>query len=290
MKLIFLAINKVNYKIKFLIMKKVLTIITSFLISISAFAAVDYSFGTEIIPIPESIVKPIAKVIPDSLSSNFNLNNTVICVEADTQDFCKSRFDFSKIEGLDRKELQNFLVECSKKKDIDLVGSSVKAGLYGWLLIQYVEKDPEGQAFFQTLPLSDRIQLAINARASYLFIQSGAITGTEFWTAKSADKFAFWTSSWKPDPWECNAFAEKFGKDKETVTNEIYSTFLAKGNFDVVYQTFFKNYIKTVPVEKAKTIIKNELLAFTSIMNPDDEVQAKWLTTLRLLNTTYSEL
>lgn len=271
-------------------MKKALTIITSFLISISAFAAADYSFGSEIISIPESIVKPIAKAIPDSLSSNFNLKNTVIFVKSDTQDLHKARFDFSKIEGLDRKELQNFLVECSKKKDIDLSKSSVNAGLYGWLLIQYLEKDPEGQAFFQTLPLTDRIQLAINARAANLFIQSGAITGTEFWTAKSADKFAFWTSDWKPSFWELDILAEKFGKDKETVTNEIYSTFLAKGISDVVYQDFFKNYIKTVSVEKAKTLIKNELLAFASIMNPDDEAQAKWLTTLRLLNTTYSEL
>ena len=271
-------------------MKKVLTIITSLLISISAFAAADYSFGSKIIPIPESIVKPVAKAIPDSLSSNFRLKTTVIFVKPDTQDFHKTHFDFSKIEGLDKKELQNFLVECSKKKDIDLYNSSVKAGLHGYLLIQYLEKDPEGQAFFQTLPLTDRIQLALNARASYLFIQSGAITGTEFWTAKSADKFAFWTSNWKPTPWECNAFAEKFGKDKEIVTNEIYSTFLAKGISDVSYQNFFKNYIKTVSVEKAKTLIKNELLAFASVMNPDNEVQAKWLTTLRLLNTTYSEL
>lgn len=257
-------------------MKKVLTIITSFLISISAFAAADYSLGSEIIPIPESIVKPVAKAFPDSLSSNFNLN--VIHI------------DFSKIEGLDRKELQNFFVECSKKKDIDLCESSVKAGLHCHLLIQYLEKDPEGQAFFQTLPLTDRIQLAINARASGLLIQSGAITGTEFWTGKSADKFGPWTSNWRPLPWECMALAKKFGKDKETVTNEIYSTFLAKGISDVVYQTCFKNYIKTVSVEKAKTLIKNELLAFASIMNPDDEAQAKWLTTLRLLNTTYSEL
>lgn len=271
-------------------MKKVLTIITSFLISVSAFAAADYSFGSEIIPIPESIVKPVAKAIPDSLSSNFNLANTVIFVKSDTQDPLKDHVDFSKIEGLDRKELQNFFVECSKKKDIELVDSSVKAGLYGWLLIQYLENDPEGQAFFQTLPLTDRIQLAINARATHLFIKSGAITGTEFWTSKAGDKFPFWTSDWKPNPWECTLIAEKLGKDKETVTNEIYSTFLAKGNFDVVYQTFFKNYIKTVPVEKAKIIIKNELLAFASVMNPDDEVQAKWLTTLRLLNTTYSEL
>lgn len=271
-------------------MKKVLTIITSLLISISAFAAVEYTLGHEIVSIPESIIKPIAKAIPDSLSSNFCLDNTVVFVKSDTQDFRKSHFDFSKIEGLDRKELQNFLVECSKKKDIDLCASSEKAGLQGYLLIQYFEKDPEGQAFFQTLPLVDRIQLAINARASLLFIQSGAITGTEFWTAKSADKFAFWTSAWKPNPWECNALAEKFGKDTDVITNEIYSTFLAKGISDAVYQNFFKNYIKTVPVEKAKTLIKNELLAFASIMNPDNEVQAKWLTTLRLLNTTYSEL
>lgn len=267
-------------------MKKVLTIITSLLISISAFAAADYSFGLEIIPIPESIVKPVAKAIPDSLSNGFNLNKTVIIVPgAATQ-----TFDFSKIEGLDRKELQNFLADCAKKKDINLYDSMQKAGLRGYLLIQYLEKDPEGQAFFQTLPLTDRIQLAVNARASLLFIQSGAITGTEFWTGKSADKFGFWNSNWKPDLWECNALAEKFGKDKDVVINEIYSTFLAKGISNVVYQNFFKNYIKTVPVEKAKVLIKNELLAFASVMNPDNEVQAKWLTTLRLLNTTYSEL
>ena len=278
-------------------MKKVLIIITSFLISISAFAAADYSFGSEIIPIPESIVKPIAKAIPDSLSSNFKLTNTVIFVKSDIQDSLKDHedpltdhIDFSKIEGLDRKELQNFFIECSKKKDIDLVDSSVKAGLNGWLLNQYLENDPEGQAFFQTLPLTDRIQLAINARAAHLFIQSGAITGTEFWTSKSGDKFPFWTSNWKPTPRECTLLAKKLGKDKETVTNEIYSTFLAKGIFYETYQTFFKKYIKTVPVEKAKTLIKNELLAFVSVMNPDNEVQAKWLTTLRLLNTTYSEL
>lgn len=255
-------------------MKKVLTIITSFLISISAFAAADYSFGSKIIPIPESIVKPIDKAFPGSLSINLN----------------DIHIDFSKIEGLDRKELQDFFVECSKKKDIDLGESSVKAGLHGYLLVQYLEKDPEGKAFFQTLPLSDRIQLAINTRAPSLFAQSGAITGTEFWTGKSADKFGIWTSNWLPAPWECNILAEKFGKDKETVINEIYSTFLAKGISDVNYQNFFKNYIKTVSVEKAKTLIKNELLAFASVMNPDDEVQAKWLTTLRLLNTTYSEL
>lgn len=271
-------------------MKKALTFITSLLISISAFAAADYSSGTEIIPIPESIVKPVAKAIPDSLASNFRLENSVIFVSGDSGNFHKSHMDFSKIEGLDRKELQNFLVECSKKKDIDLFGSSVKAGMNGHLLIQYLEKDPEGQAFFQTLPLVDRIQLAINARASYLFIQSGAIAGTEFWTAKSADKFGGWTSNWKPQLWECNALAEKFGKDKETVFNEIYSVFLAKGVSNVTYQKFFKNYIKTVSVEKAKTLIKNELLAFASVMNPDNEIQAKWLTTLRLLNTTYSEL
>lgn len=267
-------------------MKKVLTIITSFLISISAFAAADYSSGSEIIPIPESIVKPIAKAIPDSLSNTFDLNKTVIIVP----DAATQTLDFSKIEGLDRKELQNFLAECSKKKDINLYKSSINAGLYGHLLIWYFEKDPEGQVFFQTLSLTDRIQLAINARASLLFIQSGAITGTEFWTTKSADKFGGWTSDWKPLPWECAALAGKFGKDKEVVTNEIYSTFLAKGISDVNYQNFFKNYIKTVSVEKAKTFIKNELLAFASIMNPDDEAQAKWLTTLRLLNTTYSEL
>lgn len=267
-------------------MKKVLTIITSLLISISAFAAVEYTSGQEIVSIPESIITPVAKAIPDSLSNTFDLNKTVIIVPGAATQTC----DFSKIEGLDRKELQNFLVECSKKKDINLYTSTQKAGLQGHLLIQYFEKDPEGQAFFQTLPLVDRIQLAINARASLLFIQSGAITGTEFWTAKSADKFAFWTSAWKPNSWECNELAKKFGKDTDVITNEIYSTFLAKGISDAVYQNFFKNYIKTVPVEKAKTLIKNELLAFVSNMNPDNEVQAKWLTTLRLLNTTYSEL
>lgn len=267
-------------------MKHILTIITSLLISISAFAAVEYTSGQEIVSIPESIITPVAKAIPDSLSNTFNLNKTVINVSgAATQ-----TYDFSKIEGLDRKELQNFLVECSKKKDINLYASSVKAGLQGHLLIQYLEKDPEGQAFFQALPLTDRIQLAVNARASLLFIQSGAITGTDFWTNKSADKFGSWDSNWKPIPWECNSFAKKFGKDKEIVTNEIYSTFLGKGVCDMAYQIFFKNYIKTVPVEKAKTLIKNELLAFASVMNPDNEVQAKWLTTLRLLNTTYSEL
>lgn len=267
-------------------MKRILTIITSLLISISAFAAVEYTSGQEIVSIPESIVTPVTKAIPDSLSNTFDLNKTVIIVPGAAKQTC----DFSKIEGLDRKELQNFLADCAKKKDINFYVSSEKTGLQGHLLIWYLEKDPEGQAFFQTLPLTDRIQLAVNARASLLFIQSGAITGTEFWTAKSADKFAFWDSNWKPVPWECNALAEKFGKDKEVVTNEIYSTFLAKGISDVVYQNFFKNYIKTVPVEKAKTLIKNELLAFASVMNPDNEVQAKWLTTLRLLNTTYSEL
>ena len=267
-------------------MKRILTIITSLLISISAFAAVEYTSGQEIVSIPESIITPVAKAIPDSLSNTFNLNKTVINVPGAAKQTC----DFSKIEGLDRKELQNFLVECSKKKDINLYASSEKAGLQGHLLIWYLEKDPEGQAFFQTLPLTDRIQLAVNARASLLFIQSGAITGTDFWTSKSADKFGGWDSNWKPSLWQCGVLAEKFGKDKEVVTNEIYSTFLAKGISDVVYQTFFKNYIKTVPVEKAKTLIKNELLAFASVMNPDNEVQAKWLTTLRLLNTTYSEL
>lgn len=267
-------------------MKKVLTIITSLLISISAFAAVEYTSGQEIVSIPESIITPVTKAIPDSLSNTFDLNKTVIIVPGAAKQTC----DFSKIEGLDRKELQNFLADCAKKKAINFYVSSEKAGLQGHLLIWYLEKDPEGQAFFQTLPLTDRIQLAVNARASLLFIQSGAITGTEFWTGKSADKFGGWDSNWKPVPWECNALAEKFGKDKEVVTNEIYSTFLAKGISDVVYQNFFKNYIKTVPVEKAKTLIKNELLAFASVMNPDNEVQAKWLTTLRLLNTTYSEL
>ena len=267
-------------------MKKVLTIITSFLISISAFAAVEYTWGQEIVSIPESIVKPVAKAIPDSLAPGFIVSKAIINVPGTAT----QTYDFSKIEGLDRKELQKFLAECAKKKDIDLYTSSENAGLQGHLLIWYFEKDPEGQAFFQTLPLTDRIQLAINARASLLFIQSGAITGTEFWTGKSTDKFGIWDSNWKPMPWECNALAEKFGKDKETVTNEIYSTFLGKGISDVAYRTYFKNYIKTVSVEKAKTLIKNELLAFASVMNPDDEVQAKWLTTLRLLNTTYSEL
>ena len=267
-------------------MKKVLTIITSLLISISAFAAVEYTSGQEIVSIPESIITPVAKAIPDSLSNTFNLNKTVIIVPGTATQTC----DFSKIEGLDRKELQSFLAECSKKKDINLYTSSEKAGLQGHLLIQYLEKDPEGQAFFQTLPLTDRIQLAVNARSSLLFIQSGAITGTEFWTSKSADKFGDWDSNWKPAWWEIITLANKFGRDKEVVTNEIYSTFLAKGISDVVYQTFFKNYIKTVSVEKAKMLIKNELLAFASVMNPDNEVQAKWLTTLRLLNTTYSEL
>lgn len=270
-------------------MKRILTIITSLLISISAFAAVEYTSGQEIVSIPESIITPVAKAIPDSLSNTFDLNKTVIIVPGAPGAATKT-CDFSKIEGLDRKELQSFLTECAKKKDINLYTSTQKAGLQGHLLIQYLEKDPEGQAFFQTLPLTDRIQLAVNARARLLFIQSGAITGTEFWTSKSADKFDSWDSNWKPLPWECNALAEKFGKDKEVVTNEIYSTFLAKGMFDVAYQTFFKNYIKTVPVEKAKTLIKNELLTFASVMNPDNEVQAKWLTTLRLLNTTYSEL
>ena len=267
-------------------MKRILTIITSLLISISAFAAVEYTSGQEIVSIPESIITPVAKAIPDSLSNTFDLNKTVIIVPGAATQTC----DFSKIEGLDRKELQSFLAECAKKKDINLYTSTQKAGLQGHLLIHYFEKDPEGQAFFQTLPLTDRIQLAVNARASLLFIQSGAITGTEFWTSKSADKFGGWDSNWKPGPWECITLAEKFGKDKEVVTNETYSTFLAKGIFDVAYQTYFKNYIKTVPVEKAKTLIKNELLAFASVMNPDNEVQAKWLTTLRLLNTTYSEL
>ncbi len=267
-------------------MKKVLTIITSFLISISAFAAVEYTSGQEIVSIPESIITPVAKAIPDSLSNTFDLNKTVIIVPGAATQTC----DFSKIEGLDRKELQNFLVECSKKKDINLYTSTQKAGLQGHLLIQYFEKDPEGQAFFQTLPLTDRIQLAVNARASLLFIQSGAITGTDFWTSKSADKFGPWDSNWLPLWWECGTLANKFGRDKEVVINEIYASFLGKGICNMTYQIFFKNYIKTVPVEKAKTLIKNELLAFASVMNPDNEVQAKWLTTLRLLNTTYSEL
>ena len=184
------------------------------------------------------------------------MNKTVIIVPGAATQTC----DFSKIEGLDRKELQSFLAECAKKKDINLYTSTQKAGLQGHLLIHYFEKDPEGQAFFQTLPLTDRIQLAVNARARLLFIQSGAITGTEFWTSKSADKFGDWDSNWKPGPWECIKLAKKFGKDKEVVTNEIYSTFLAKGIFDVAYQTYFKNYIKTIPVEKPKLLLRMNCL------------------------------
>ena len=69
-------------------MKRILTIITSLLISISAFAAVEYTSGQEIVSIPESIITPVAKAIPDSLSNTFDLNKTVIIVPGAATQTC----------------------------------------------------------------------------------------------------------------------------------------------------------------------------------------------------------
>ena len=77
---------------------------------------------------------------------------------------------------------------------------------------------------------------------------------------------------------------------KQIILTQINSRFVGTAKYSTEWQKFFKAYIKSLPVDKAKEVIKKELTAFAVNMNPDDAEQTKWLTTLRLLNTTYSEL
>ena len=90
--------------------------------------------------------------------------------------------------------------------------------------------------------------------------------------------------------YQARMIAENTGEDLFDILTQINSRFVGTAKYSTEWQKFFKAYIKSLPADKAREVIKKELTAFAVNMNPDDAEQTKWLTTLRLLNTTYSEL
>ena len=199
--------------------------------------------------------------------------------------------DFVRASGISDAEMQKLILDNLNKNSIPVV-KSVNAS--GFFFTCYIERTIEGAKWFKTLPQETRIQII----ATYATLNAGFASGDinkNYLLNDNAFVFEngfrwFAGSTVALSEYQAKMIAENTGENWTDILIQVNSRFVGTAKYSTEWQKFFKVYVKSLPVDKAKEVIKKELTAFAVNMNPDDAEQTKWLTTLRLLNTTYSEL
>ncbi len=90
--------------------------------------------------------------------------------------------------------------------------------------------------------------------------------------------------------WDIKLIANYTNADFNVMESKLYTSFLATQKMDTLYQKWFKNYLPTLPLAKAKEVVSAELRAMLKNVDPNNKAQTDWITVLRVLNTSYSEL
>ncbi len=90
--------------------------------------------------------------------------------------------------------------------------------------------------------------------------------------------------------WQFSQLARMNNVKLADVQTGFYKSRLGKGIFNEQYQKWFVDYVRNLPLAEAKTIISTELRMIVGKVDPANKKQNDWLTQLRVLNTTYSEL
>ncbi len=90
--------------------------------------------------------------------------------------------------------------------------------------------------------------------------------------------------------WDIRTMAHIQAGDRTAYDDIFFTTKLATGEYSKDYQNWFKEHVRTQSLNKAKEIVSNELRALLSKIDPTNKKQNEWLTTVRILNTSYSEL
>lgn len=199
--------------------------------------------------------------------------------------------DFVRVSGISDTEMQKLILDNLNKNSIPVV-KSVNAS--GFFFTCYIERTIEGAKWFKTLPQETRIQII----ATYVTLNAGFASGDinkNYLLNDNAFVFEngfrwFAGSTVVLSEYQAKMIAENTGENWTDILIQVNSRFVGTAKYSTEWQKFFKVYVKSLPVDKAKEVIKKELTTFAVNMNPDDAEQTKWLTTLRLLNTTYSEL
>jgi len=205
-----------------------------------------------------------------------------------------SQLDYDNA-GIKHEEMQKFLLD---NIDGNINAACEASGINKIFFSMYIESEKTGAAWFKTLTKEQRIKMAWSIMAGNAPIISGDVN-KEYILSNKAFITPTGRRYYSGNEWRCWLLPHTAGmivgadansEQAKALYKEIKMTLLAQGRYEESYQKFFKDYIKSLPADKAKETIKNELTAFAIIVNPEDAAQTKWLTTLRLLNTTYSEL
>lgn len=199
--------------------------------------------------------------------------------------------DFVRVSGISDAEMQKLILDNLNKNSIPTV-RSVNASRF--FFTAYIERTLEGIKWFKSLPQETRVQII----TTYAALQAGFASGDinkNYLLNDNAFVFEngyrwFAGSTVVISEYQAKMIAENTGENWSDILTQVNSRFIGTAKCSADWQKFFKNYIKLLPADKAREVIKKELTAFAVNMNPDDAEQTKWLTTLRLLNTTYSEL
>lgn len=199
--------------------------------------------------------------------------------------------DFVKVSGISDTEMQNLILDNLNKNSIPVV-KSVNASRFFFTC--YIERTIEGAKWFKSLPQETRAQIittyaALNAGFASGDINKNYLLNDNAFVFENGFRW-FAGSTVVISEYQAKMIAENTGENWSDILTQVNSRFVGTAKYSTGWQKFFKDYIKLLSPDKARDVIKKELTAFAVNMNPDDAEQTKWLTTLRLLNTTYSEL
>lgn len=241
----------------------------------------------EVAVLSDKVLEAIATVAPDKgISPIWSTCDTVNVAPGGI-----SSVDFVKVTGISDAEMQKLLLDNLNKNLVPVV-KAVNASRFFFSV--YIERTIEGAKWFKSLPQETRIQMI----ATYAAINAGFASGDFSKNYLLNDNAIIFENGYRwfnganvtITEYQAKMIAEVSGGSAEDILVAVNSKQIGKAKYNGNWQKFFKNYIKTLPADKAREVIKKELTAFAVNMNPDDADQTKWLTTLRLLNTTYSEL
>ena len=199
--------------------------------------------------------------------------------------------DFVKVSGISDTEMQNLILDNLNKNSLPVV-KSVNASRFFFTC--YIERTIEGAKWFKSLPQETRVQIittyaALNAGFASGDINKNYLLNDNAFVFENGFRW-FAGSTVVISEYQAKVIAENTGENWFDILTQVNSRFVGTAKYSTGWQKFFKDYIKLLSPDKARDVIKKELTAFAVSMNPDDAEQTKWLTTLRLLNTTYSEL
>lgn len=199
--------------------------------------------------------------------------------------------DFVRVSGISDAEMQKLILDNLNKNSIPAIRSVNASRIF---FTTYIERTIEGVKWFKSLPQETRVQIIVTYAALQAGFASGDINKNYLLNDNAfvfENGFRWYAGSTVViSEYQAKMIAENTGENWSDILTQVNSRFIGTAKYSTDWQKFFKNYIKLLPADKAREAIKKELMAFAVNMNPDDTEQTKWLTTLRLLNTTYSEL